>query len=891
MKLRLAPGLFTVLLAALPAGARETSPPLSAFATGGHTVYHLQPVALDRAGARGVVSAAFDGTVLCHSRDGRLQWQTRAGDRFPFDLAVADTDGDGLEEVYVATAAGTIDAFDHDGRRRWTFAREAPFHQVCPLRTASGQWVILAGGIEETLFALSPAGELRGSRKTGDVVRHIRGGNIKGDGQPYAAVATASNGRNGRLSLLLIDPETLDVVWHRTDLEKGLYRNRQRFFSMIVCDLDADGREEIVLSSSWEYHGLIVAYDHRGERVLTSSDPRIPNADYRMPLLTHVKPARGGEERILSLYANYLIVYDRRGRFQSLLTSRYDFANAAFDPQTGTYYLGSSTAGGDGIYALDLTHPGWPRAFEGIRPVGRLAEIERNVEVLQTQLASFRRPAYQPAPGSFTVQGSPPAGAEYRHVRFVARPQLLQKVTDRTQLWCRDIDRRFEYRLTQAEILASVRAREARGGDFYVVAGHGTAVYMAPDTLEKIIAAAPRHFQGFVFAELQDVDAKMQEIVERILLPLARHCQRAGRKIVLENKNIFWAGTCYLGFWNRILLNPDFKDVFVPALEESNSRTQELSLAGRVGLWATGSFDRWLSRSIMDNACFNRWWEWSSPQVLSHYLRHLALTVTLGSDQLAVGILQGPLSKPLGRQLRPFYEMLEKGVLVAPRPDDLLSLSDLCLGMRSPPAKRYLAHGINSHRCDFDEVARAPMVFDRLDNYWGGAPVADHDFSGYGYGCARRMLNFLPTTPFGLVPIVPDHLDLARFPRFREKLSTDGEFFYDESGRAYGAAEYKPIVLEKLAQAAARLPVRVRGDAAWSVVRIDPSHLRVTLVDPGYLDPAPRNVAIVLQGVTARAGVDLLSGERLTLRDGAIHLTVPAGLFRVVDLELAPKRP
>jgi len=87
-----------------------------------------------------------------------------------------------------------------------------------------------------------------------------------------------------------------------------------------------------------------------------------------------------------------------------------------------------------------------------------------------------------------------------------------------------------------------------------------------------------------------------------------------------------------------------------------------------------------------------------------------------------------------------------------------------------------------------------------------------------------------------------------------------------------------------LREAAARLPVRVAGPAHWSVVRLDPTHVRVTLIDPGYLDPADRDVEIIPQHLTAVAATDILSGETLDARTGRIALRIPAGTLRIVDL-------
>jgi hypothetical protein len=43
-------------------------------------------------------------------------------------------------------------------------------------------------------------------------------------------------------------------------------------------------------------------------------------------------------------------------------------------------------------------------------------------------------------------------------------------------------------------------------------------------------------------------------------------------------------------------------------------------------------------------------------------------------------------------------------------------------------------------------------------------------------------------------------------------------------------------------------------------------------------------VEVVLQHLRASSCVDILSGESLRIVDGKVPLTIPAGLFRILDL-------
>jgi hypothetical protein len=203
--------------------------------------------------------------------------------------------------------------------------------------------------------------------------------------------------------------------------------------------------------------------------------------------------------------------------------------------------------------------------------------------------------------------------------------------------------------------------------------------------------------------------------------------------------------------------------------------------------------------------------------------------------------------------------------------------------MKSPPSADYIRHGVNGHHYRYPQDQHPTMVFDRLDTYWGGAPTAPHDFSRYAMRVGWRGSNYLPKLPYGLPPMIPDSTDPAG-SRFEKKFTTDGQHFYDADGRRQSATAYGPLVEASLVEAAGSLPIRVFGDVHWAATRLDETHVRVTLIDPGYLDPADRNAEIVLQHLGGVGCRDILSGEDLPLEDTRVRLQVPAGIFRIVDI-------
>lgn len=888
--------ILTICLAIAFGSVAKPDQLISGFSTTGHTVYHVLPATVAADGQRAIVSACYDGSVLCHTAGGQLLWKASTGGAFPFDLAVADVDGDRLEETFVASADGTLYAFDHDGAPLWQFSKEPPLYQVCVAKTGNGAPVVLAGGIERVLYALGPKGQIIAQRQFDRAVRVVRPGRFRGGQGEQVAVVTCHNGRDN-FFLQLFDPITLEPQWEKdVDLSRSVKAgDRVRVFSVVACDLNGDGCDEAVMSLSTGRSASLAAFDGNGKRAAMRACKAGKARPYRMNLLTaDSRPGPGGP-RLWGLFGTELIAYGPDGSCQTVANAPYGFANLAFDARANELLLGSEISGGDGVYRLRVDSEGWKEAFANIQPVGRLVQVERNLTALATEAQQAVPPTYQPAPRPLLVilQQDPDeirqaykTQRSYPNLRFASYVHFMERYDPGIEnpKWRAEFDRLHSGKATsQEEIIAFARAREAAGEDFVVWAGHGRIFgidfYITLDTIEKLLKAAPTTLQGFVFAELEGLNDAMRQAVLTQLIPMAEMCRaHGGKKILLRNKNVFWTATCYHDVWREVLVTGKYKDIFVPSMEETNCRTQELSLMGRVGLWMTGLFDHVSARAVTDNATYSRCWEWGQQQVISHHLRALALQSSLGADILHVNLYQGTYD-----DLVPLFELLDKGLLRVPSREEVLSVSDLCLGM-GLPSEGYLERATQGHN-DSGYVAGQSddLVFSKLDCFYGGTPVPQQDFTYYACGSRYRTLNFLPRMPYGLVAAVPDEVSLSEFPRFRRRVATDGERFYDESGQGHSAKSWQNAMISALEQAAKRLPVRVVGDVAWSAVRLDPTHIRVTLFDPGYLDPADREAKIDvrrLDGVTCR---DILRARQLPVRNGFIRATVPAGSLCILD--------
>lgn len=875
--------------------------PVDSFSTKGHTIYHLEPATVLENNSRAIVAAAYDGTVLCHTQNGKQLWKNKASEGFPFDLVVGDIDNDGLDEAFMASSDGNLYAFDHDGTLLWTFETHPPLYAVDVTYDNEGSAVILTGGIEKVLYALSPKGDIISEYQANGVIRLIGTDKVLNDGKYYAAVASARQGLPGDFTLRLHKIPDLDIVWAKETGDDGRSRNFGRNYSIDFADLNRDGKLEMILGLFFTSSDEVTVIDHKGNKTTmkTCADARMD--PYKMNLVTHISSPTLDEEFFLNLSGSDLMVFDNEGNCKDILIGKYGFAGSCFDPETNTYWLGSGISGGDDIYRLDLSKPDWKEDFLNLEPVGKMAQLEENMKLLLEQTLNFEAPIYQPPPSKplVTFENSPEVirkeyiePYELENIRF-ASYHWFHEVYDREiknpspfllKAWERRHGSVTSKTRTQEELINYAREREKAGENFFLFAGHGRPFgidfYCQPETYYEMLRAAPNTLQGFVMAELEHFDEYAARDIRDLLIPLADSCYKYGkRKIFLRNKNTFWNAGIYLDLWKPIFSDEKYREIFVPLMEETNSRSQSLSQAGRLGIWMSGMFNYVGGRAVTDNANYNRLWEWGQTKHLSHFIRKLSLNRMLGADYFQVNVYSDN-----DIEMIPFFLMLEKGILPKVEPEDILSVSGVTVGIKSPD-RDFLRLSTNGHDMDNYSPDEGEFVFDRLACYWGGAPLAEHDFERYSMNAIRRLTNFIPQFPYGNMTTISADSDLSKFPWFDKMFVTDGKYWYDEHGEKHTASAYKPTVLNALEEAAKELPIRVNGDVSWVAVRLDEEHVRLVLIDPGYLDPADREAEVLFQHLTPIEVKDILSGESIKVNNNGFNITVPLGILRIIDIK------
>ncbi len=882
-----------------------------------------------------IVASSYEGTVLGMDYEGTVLWKNTLSGFMNRDVWCDDITGDGSDEVLAANANGTVYCLGDQGELRWKFKRnDAPMNAVCVVEH-DGKPYVVCGGYDKNVYYLSAQGELIKTIPSSDYsvekswgkaaekrippkylhvanfLRKIRGP----DGLHVLAVHGTLNSNATQGSIYLFHPLEEKPFQTISKIVAG-----STYGDFRTSDVNRDGVDEIILGSS------SMIQDAAAVRIdLTSGDQkalemqdlrrRIDGFGYRVAQTVSI--GNPGSERYLILFGSRILVapVDLDINETEVLRCGYSFNDLWKDPSTGHVILGSAQSGGSCIHVIDTSNPQWKSAYTKFKPSGKLRNVLDNTATVRRQLQSFKRPPHErePLPVYFMTE-SLSGDLEERALDLTARygsPVFLQgkhmpmvEDWDRSGIECEKYrdrrDRRKQYVLTQQQALNRILPLyNTRRAGIAFWGGHGNDPYMfSTDTMMKVADAAGGKKSVFIYPELEHYGDGFDYVLDNHFYPMAEHFQGKNAQIYVRTKHAFWQSIIYMPLWSR-LLSGEFADVFIPSMEETTDKTMEQSVAGRVGVWASGAVNHWGARCARDNASYDRLRQHSHQMIPNHFLRAMTYNIACGATYLN--------NFPVNQQyFSILYELIAKGALYVPKRSEIVSFSPVRLSMTQPD-KHYLDEGNNVKWLTFydgDFERDNPFVFSRLGGTWPGAPVTQWDFSRYAAGVEERRLNFLPPYQNGLVLITPpqhgtfaaidsprgalaDHLH-PLYKTILKEYTTDGRHYYSSDGmQTHAADEYYRTIEADIQQSAKLLPLTVSGNVAWVAAQTASKHLRLTVIDSGYINPKARTATVSFYTVDPVNMVDVLGKTRFDLTDpSSVKVHVPCGAFRFIDIEL-----
>lgn len=838
-------------------------------------------------------NSELDGSVSCYTVDGKKLWRNPTqSPAILFEIVTADVNGDGNDDLLAASGDGNIYCWDSKGSLLWKFSsnHKVRFSEVAALKTEKGMQ-IFAGGNDSKLYELNAAGKMVSETPIKGIVRKIEVGNFIEVGKPSIFLMTYAGDKFGWAFMGFIDPKTKAVQKSINQKEAGLNKiwGRLMVTDISVSDIDNDKRDDVLFFGAAEKEGVFLAMNSDFKEIATFVSPTKDAQRYAHVIGTSLQPVRN---EIALQYGGFIYVCDLQGKLIAKSGTKYGeiiYNDLTLEPVSKQLLCAGQVGGDNSVYKYSLKNSAWYDTQQTL--MGRMADVEKNIETLYKQTLNFKLPEYQkPADKPWVIISGNDQLPEVKKLKAAEIMQIkqltLQENTSREKMvaaYGKDAlkkDRRGKYDKTRAEIVAMAKDMEAKGQLFTLWAGHGTdPFYLQIETLEEILKVAPTTCYGFIYAEMDNTeDPRVVYFIKEYVPRLAAACRVNGKaKLYFRYKNMFWAASSHIEPWKDMFFSGKYRDVLVPASEDTSSRTQDINLVGRVGMFAGGYVNDFAMRLVDDNPTSWRPLTPGGQRSVSPYLRQGVMMAAYGAR---VGVLF-PINYLEEPGMNVLYALMKSGVLPIVKRENILSISSWHL---IQDIDKELIENIDNHH---DVTNYSPKdvepVFSVCQMNWAGASLPDYDFSKAALGVNYRWLNYMPELPNGMVPIVPveykSTLDNKGIPY---TISNCSKGFVND--QLIPAKDFGAKIKATAELGASKMLVNVAG-AAWSAIRIDETHVRVILIDPGYIDPQDRKVTVRFNTLQPTTATDILSKESLKISDKSIQLTVPAGSMRFIDLK------
>ncbi|QBG46447.1 hypothetical protein EGM51_03185 [Verrucomicrobia bacterium S94] len=918
--------------AVLSAGNNPDTPqPLTSIDTG----WTIQKVRTATDGTNTlIIGSTYEGALIGMTWDGTALWTNHLSGYMNHDLWCDDLTGDGSDEILAASADGLVYCVNSaTGSNLWNYTPNnsghlPPMYTVCTVHS-NGTPYVVCGAYDKYIRYLDAAGTpVKSIYSETYSISNPWGDNAppdnlhnatflrplpQNDGSEKLVVHGSCNAMQVNGELYFFEPlADLPYLTHDIGGPKVLG-------DMQIVDEDGDGNFEVLMGSSGLNDDQIVHFNpatlEERSWILTGNKQ---DTGYRVTQAVYYPD--GNENKIFVLCGATLLDAAPSGD-SNLVSSAvnyqcsYAFNDLWQDSSSGKILLASAQSGGSCIHIIDPQHPDWHSDFEALEPPGKIASIIANTDQIKTLLETFTKPAWERDPVEVVLTAANPSHPVAQDIMsYSDTPVFMNYYWDSYAQdpddWDRDTvlasnpeyrdkrDGRRSYTKTESWILGQVATEDDGGEGIAMWGGHGNdPYYYSLDTLKGIIDLQNGEKTCLIWPEMNGSSDAFEMVMEDRFYPLAEYARTNNAHIFIRNKNIFWQGAVYLPAWER-MRNGEFAEAFTSLLEETSDKTCELSVAGRMGLWASGALDTWGMRCSRDNPSFDRQRQHSYQRLPNHFLRNMVYNLAGGATMLNITYVDADY-------LSLAWELIAKGALYIPKREEIVSFSPVHLSMHDPD-EHYLEDGENNKWTTFYDQSfeeNNPFVFSRMNGTWPAAPNTEWDFSRYAAGVIDRRQNFIPPYPNGIVLVTPvqdgmfantnaargkmtDHLH-PMYKNIMQEFISNGRHYISSDGAAtYAADTFYITVANAITNSAAKLPVTVSGNVAWVVAQTAPTHLRLTLVDSGYLNPKDRQATVTFNTVSPVAVSDIMDGTAFPVSDNSATIDVPLGLWRFIDIEL-----
>ncbi len=900
----------------------ETSKPVLEYLNADANIWHMEQWSGDL-----WVLADYDGRIMLRDLElEKNQWVFPAGS-FVFDLKTGDVNRDGKKEIALATASGELILLDGQGSKLWSFQSKLAMFNVGIGNFQGDQDLeVVCGGIDRFVYVFDKDGRLLDqSQEMERLVHRIAVGELSGD--EYDDILVIENRTTA--NLLSFSGDTLFSRWRKPikvpDELVNWENPRGSFFpfSIIIDDLDGDADNEIIMGDTYFNKQAVMVADHTGESLWISEGlPPFEMVDGSQLEFYSTAFVRSADlyteypgKEIISVAGGMIRVWDNRGNLISSANSSLGFTD--IEVAGDEIYLGSAPNGDEFVYRVSIRDD-WEPAVKAATFKGKIKAIQDRTLEITEQLKTMdideskEDIPYDLVIGFGSIETDETGLEEYRrqqewfsqrypytNFRVIKSMKVMEEtppLDENGEPWSESRWRTDALRgtMTVDEILEKARWIEENEIPTFFIIGHSCMPFITLETVEKILQTAPNYTVGFGTFEDEQVE-RISRYFEYYMKPLAELCLKYGKKICMtKNKGLWWMDSSANPEVFMALFGEDRDEVTIAATEDSNSRTPEVNLMARGGLWQAGLLKKNDVSIHSDLFSFNRYHQWEYPRVGHPYLRLLIAHTTMGMTQTNVRgrrsmpATEDNMTGPMGYESTDlFYHLLGKGIVFSPQPEEALGYSPLGLVFHQPEEK-WITDAHNGHRPELweDDQELHEAVFPHNGSLWGMTNTPDHAFQKVVFNKERQFGYQVPSTPYGLVAIVPEHTDLTNVAHVDEWIHTDGIYTWEEGGQKMRGDEAARFLEDRFEKAAERLLFRQVGDQVvfMQVLKIRDGHYRLFLIDPGWINPKDHQVEVRIGMPGEHSIRDAITREEIAVQSQHFSVAVPAGLFRILDV-------
>jgi len=885
-----------------------------------------------------VVATSYEGTILAVGYDGKIRWENKLSGFMNHDIWAGDINNDGVDEILAANANGNLYCLNNRGEVLWVFKQnEAPMYSVCIINKDNKAYVV-CGGYDNSYYYVSPKGELVSeiASKTYSVEKpfskarkalppkglhltnFLRPAKLS-NGKEILVVHGVQNSMNGNGTIYYFNP------LEKLPYETIKIKKRGPYGDVRVGDADKDGNSEVLLgrvgAQAKGMHFTKISILNPDQQSFVDFKKAKDKASLKRGMYRVIQTDvfdNNGKSAYVTVFGSNILIHNLgdKDADAEVVPTRFSFNDMFKDPNANKLILASAQSGGSAIHIIDFDNKKWKKEFSKLDPPGKIQTILANSKSIKQNLNKFKKPSYQKESATvyFMTESrkNPDAATVIENIEAnFSNPIFLNGGNFDKENWDRssmtsDIyknkrDGRMKYILTQDEVLEKIakKHKQSFGKGISYWGGHGNDPFMYQvSTTMKGMDIADGKKTVLVYPEVVDHTEEFKYVMDNLFTPLANHAKTRNGNLFMRNKHLFWQADVYDPKW-ELLVSGKFSNVFVPAMEETTDKSMELSFTSRLGLWASGSVDSWGARCARDNPSFDRLRQHSNQTLPNHFLRTMVYSIASGAQYINNFSVDQEYMSML-------WDLIAEGALYVPKRSDILSFSPVHLSIANPDHD-YVSRSSNVKWLTFfdkEKKDNEPFAFSRLNGTWPGAPLTQWDFSRYAAGAEERRLNFIPKYNNGMVLITPpqkgDFVDKEAvrkplvenihpwYKNILKEYYSDGKNYFSADGKTiYAPDEYYKVIEEDINKSASLIPVNVSGNVGWVLAQIGPKHLRLTLVENGYINPNEAIAIVKINNINAVKIKDILNKDEFKANaNSEIEIDIPLGGFRFIDIEL-----